>query len=195
MGRSVSYPTCAAWVLYTRLEYNDRQVYVCRKCDHEHYELEFEPEECTECGNVGFSLRPEYDDELAWEYFIDDLTLAFKKAFPSLKECDQWLNEEDHVILENGHVWIGVSEYEGMVSVWCVPKGYNNIWYIKGYSKMCKLDSYSEDGLHAQWAKSVEAKAIRVFESFAERLVPATINHYIFARAKMESSAPVAPSL
>jgi len=168
MGRSVSYP---------------------------HLGLEFEPEECAECGNVGFSYYAEWDAGLEWEYFIDELTSGFQKAFPSLKECDQWLDREDHAILENGHVWIGVSEYEGTVSVWCVPKGYDNIWYIKGCRTMCKLDSYSEDGLHAQWAKSVEAKAIRVLESFVDRLVPITIDRRIFARAKMESSAPVAPSL
>ena len=32
------------------------------------------------------------------------------------------VGHEDHAILENGHCYIGVSEYCGLVSIWLVPK-------------------------------------------------------------------------
>jgi len=172
MGRSVSYPTHATWVLYTHLDSDDRQVFVCRKCDHEHYEMECEPAECAECGNVGFTSYPEFDAELQWECFMDNLTSEFKKAFPSLKDCDLWLDREDHAVLENAHAWIGVSEYCGMVSVWCVHKEHDDY-------------QFNEEGLHAQWARSVEAKAKRTLERFAERLVP--ICQWLYERAMPET--------
>jgi len=180
MGRSVSHPTHATWVLYTHLDSDDRQVFVCRKCAHTHYDLDEEPSECAECGNIGFTAYPEYDSELQWEDFMGNLTSEFKKAFPSLKDCNEWLDREDHAVLENDHAWIGVSEYCGMVSIWCVSKEYEDIRYNKaGYRYWC-----NENGLREQWCKAIEEKAKRVLDGFAERFVP--IGQWIYERATPE---------
>ena len=66
-----------------------------------------------------------YDDflsQLAWDDAIDNLKYEAQEAFPSLEVCDEWLDREDHAILENQLVYIGVSEYCGLVSIWVVPK-------------------------------------------------------------------------
>jgi hypothetical protein len=76
-------------------------------------------------------IEPVIDDEdnydefltqLAWDDAIYNLKYEAKEAFPSLEDCDEWLGREDHAILENNLVYIGISEYMNIVSVWVVPK-------------------------------------------------------------------------
>jgi len=80
-----------------------------------------------------FYLYPQKDgkteDEFGtfdWDEFIDNLKTVLKgwgrKGLRSLNDCNKWLGWEDHAILENGHAYIGVSEYCGTVCLWCVPK-------------------------------------------------------------------------
>jgi hypothetical protein len=80
-----------------------------------------------------------YDDEgnfddflsqLAWDDAIENLSSGCLEAFPSLEVCDEWLDREDHAILENKLLYIGVSEYCGLVSIWVVPK--DNEYYALG---------------------------------------------------------------
>jgi hypothetical protein len=52
-----------------------------------------------------------------WDCMFDNLTSALIKAFPSLSKCNRWEHREDHIILENRHCEIGISEYGGMVSL------------------------------------------------------------------------------
>ncbi|WP_295842499.1 hypothetical protein [uncultured Xanthomonas sp.] len=156
MGRSVSYATGAAWVLYTHLEHDEGRIFVCRRCDHEHERDDAnEPDECAECGNVGFTSYERYSSEDAWSDFVANLRAEFKRAFPSLGDCDEWLDREDHALLENRHAYVGVSEYCGLVSVWCKAK-----------------DSYYGDHqpLAHAWAVAIKAKAERTLDGFADRL-------------------------
>ena len=37
---------------------------------------------------------------------------------PSLYEADGWAGREDRILLQNGHVEIGVSEYCGLAAIW-----------------------------------------------------------------------------
>lgn len=156
MGRSVSYAAGAAWVLYARLAYDEGRIFICRRCDHEHERDDAtEPDECEKCGNVGFYSYERYPAEDAWGDFMMNLRAAFKRAFPSLYDCDEWLGREDHAVLENSHAYIGVSEYCGLVSVWCVPK--------EGY--------YGErQPLALAWAEAIEGKASRILDGIADRL-------------------------
>lgn len=97
-----------------------------------------------------------YPPELAWDDFTVELLGRFKHAFPSLVECNKWIGREDRALLENGHAFIGVSEYCGLVSVWCVPKE----------------DLYGNDSALAQrWAESIEAKAAKILAEFSDPLV------------------------
>jgi hypothetical protein len=88
------------------------------------------------------SLEPIADEEsgAVREFDSDDFNFAVEdfqgylpQLCPSLSPCDSWLGSgrsEDHALLENQHCFVGVSEYNGLVSVWVVPKeedshGYN----------------------------------------------------------------------
>jgi hypothetical protein len=74
-----------------------------------------------------------YFAEEGWEDFLLDLRQVLDgsagapggKGFPSLSECDRWLDREDHAILENCHAVVTVSEYCGLVAVCLVPKDAN----------------------------------------------------------------------
>lgn len=69
----------------------------------------------------------EYDEE---DYFIQDafddcvdcLQSSLIKSFPSMYESDEWIGREDRAIAENRLVYVGLSEYCGVVSVWVKPK-------------------------------------------------------------------------
>lgn len=53
-----------------------------------------------------------------WDEFKEDLISQLQQAFPSLEEVDnRWCGRETSIILENGLVEIGLSEYCGLVSV------------------------------------------------------------------------------
>lgn len=64
----------------------------------------------------------EYATQDNFDFAVDYLKDASIEAFPSLSVCDKWLGREDHAILENQLVYVGLSEYCGVVSVWVVPK-------------------------------------------------------------------------
>ena len=113
MSRSVSVPNNAAWSVYIYPERNG-------ETDHD------------------FG-----DFAQSWDNFIEDLRNLFIDGFKSLHICDRWLGREDRVILENDHAYIGVSEYNGVVSVWCVP-----------------IDD-EKLSLHENWAGQIERKAQR----------------------------------
>ena len=57
-----------------------------------------------------------------WDDLVDWIRETAQKQWSSFSLCDTWLDKEDHAILENGHAYLGVSEYVGIVSVWLVPK-------------------------------------------------------------------------
>lgn len=60
-----------------------------------------------------------------WDFFVDDIRYRLKDDFKSLSDCNKWLGREDNAILENDHCYIGLSEYNSLVSLWCVPKETN----------------------------------------------------------------------
>jgi hypothetical protein len=102
MGRSVSYANGSEVVIYAHVE----EVYD----DEDNYD--------------------EFGTQFAWDCAIENLVDYSTEAFPSLNTCDEWLGREDHAILENKLVYVGVSEYCGLVSVWVVPK--DNEYYALG---------------------------------------------------------------
>jgi hypothetical protein len=94
MGRSVSYANGSEVVIYAHIEavYDDEDNY------------------------------DEFESQYAWDCAIENLVDSSLEAFPSLNKCDEWLGREDHAILESNLVYVGISEYCGLVSVWVVPK-------------------------------------------------------------------------
>lgn len=60
---------------------------------------------------------------------------------------DKWLGREDLALLANRLVYIGVSEYCGLVSLWCVP--------------------VEDSPLAERWARSIEAKVQALWDDMA----------------------------
>ena len=94
MSRSVSYASGAEVVIYSYVDdvYDDEDVY------------------------------DDFLSQLAFDDAVENLVYNSINAFPSLSRCDEWLGREDHAILQNNLVYIGISSYMNLVSVWVVPK-------------------------------------------------------------------------
>jgi len=74
---------------------------------------------------VCYQHREFEGDDWEWDNFKEDIAESCKSVWPSLDDCDEWLDREDHAILENTLVYIGLSEYCGLVSIWIVPKNFD----------------------------------------------------------------------
>lgn len=86
-------------------------------------------------------LHPEFEegDEFARDDFISDLREnVLQPKYPSLSECDRWADREDHIILENAHVEISVSEYCGLVAVCLAPLDPDNNFHVAIAYRMAK---------------------------------------------------------
>ncbi len=62
------------------------------------------------------------DFDIYWEDFVGDIVERAVKLFPSMDDCDTWLDREDRAVLENKFAYIGVSEYCGLTAIWMVLK-------------------------------------------------------------------------
>jgi len=73
-------------------------------------------------------LHPEWEHEDSFADFVEDLQdNVLKPRYPSLRECNRWQDRENHVIMENSHVEVSVSEYCGCVAVCLAPRdAYDN---------------------------------------------------------------------
>lgn len=115
-------------------------------------------------------LHPELDHEDAWTDFMNDLRgNVLPEIFPSLTECDRWQDREDHVIMENEHCEISVSEYCGLVAVCLAPRdpdnGFSIAWCERFYGsftvklekmfKSCALRSIGRASNGEQFFNSV----------------------------------------
>lgn len=153
MARSVSYAPGAAWVIYCAPGlYNEEPCYACAA------ESGAVDPGCDVCGGRG-EIEADYDTcKMRWDDFVGSLCDVLKRAFPSLEDCDEWLGREDHALLENRHAYIGVSEYCGVVSVWCVPK---------------RDDYGNATPLAERWAGSIGPKVDCLIGAITTRLVRA----------------------
>lgn len=79
-------------------------------------------------------LNPEFDQDDAryeWDSFIEDLREnVLKPRYPSLSDCDRWLDREDHIVAENRQIEISVSEYCGCVAVCLAPLDPDNGFHV-----------------------------------------------------------------
>ncbi len=167
MGRSVSYASGAEWVMYCTPGHDDKVE--CAECDGTG---QIDGEECPYCGGEGEDYPDQDLAAMYWDDFIGNLRTEFEAAFPSLSDCDRWLGNEDLAVLENCHAYIGVSEYMGLVSVWCVPKD----------------GEYGEDRPLAQhWASIIHPRAEKALSRVApryEKLATMSNGEGVFRRAE-----------
>ena len=61
-------------------------------------------------------------DSFNWSDFIDDIQCTVKSQWPSFSDCDEWIGDEDHALVENDLCHIGVSEYCGCAAIWISSK-------------------------------------------------------------------------
>jgi len=130
MGRSVSVASGAFAVVY-------------QNCKDFGYRTEDE-----EGNKIAEPELDEYLAELDWEDFMENLRADAKALFPSLENCDKWLDREDHAILENRFAYFGISEYMGLVSIWLVLKNDLHDYY----------DRRDWTGIATKWADQVKPK-------------------------------------
>jgi hypothetical protein len=57
-----------------------------------------------------------------FQYYVEDLQENLHEAFPSMYGCEKWIGREDKAIAQNNFAYVGVSEYDGLVSIWIAPK-------------------------------------------------------------------------
>ena len=76
------------------------------------------------------------EDDFQWEDMLQEIIFILKDKMPSLYESDQWLGNEDKVLLENDLALIGVSSYSGVMSLWIVP---NNQYEQLAYAWISKV--------------------------------------------------------
>jgi hypothetical protein len=89
------------------------------------------------------------DECFGFQDFIEDLQQVLDgsagapggKGFPSLEPCDRWLDREDHIVLENSHAVVTVSEYCGLVAVCLVPKEESDFGYC--YSRQALAEAWT----------------------------------------------------
>lgn len=90
------------------------------------------------------------EDSLEFDDYVDDIRNVAQANWPSLRECSKWLGREDRAILMNDHVYVGISEYCGLVALWVVVKD----------------DDYETYGLAENWAASIERKFDKTFGEY-----------------------------
>ncbi len=69
----------------------------------------------------------EYGEEYEWQDEIDYVRSVIRERFPTFEDCDYWPDRgfyggEVHAILDNGHSYVTISNYCGLVAVCLVPK-------------------------------------------------------------------------
>lgn len=156
MGRSVSYASSAQAVCYSDVSRFG-------------YQPDFD-----ENGNEVSSEEEDwiYDEFCAqedWDYWIDDIKHRAMQAFPSLTECDEWLDRDDRAMLENSHCYIGVSEYCGLASIWLVCKTHH--------------EDVEHAGLAEAWCAKAEAKFNTEFGEL-RRIATASNGESLYERVK-----------
>lgn len=124
----------------------------------------FEPSHfCEEC--EGFC--EEHQDELTcdpycdhsedFQYLLDWIREEALNMFPSMSEADYWIGQELHVVAENAHSVVTVSEYFGMVSI-CLGSNYDRQEYWRDPSP----------GLGKHWREQVSEKFLGTFSELTK---------------------------
>lgn len=129
MGRSVSFASHSEIVAYIDCStFGYREEIYCEECG-EYSDFDGSaPALCPCCSSEDITDKSdEYNDcqgQSDWDFFTEDLHERLTNKYPSLSSCDEWLHREDHAILENDLVYVGISEYCGLVSLWVTPKAH-----------------------------------------------------------------------
>lgn len=134
MGRSVSTPNNTVTTVYGTL----RSGFECLACGNDFDEpgskattlddgyTESSEPVCPHCG-AGQDEFQRVDPQFEFEQLVESLQDMLPERFKSLTTCDEWIDREDHALLENRYCHIGISEYCGLIAVWIAAK--DGPWY------------------------------------------------------------------
>ena len=77
----------------------------------------------SNCTAICYQDATHIEDSFEWDDFKSMIEEQVQSIFPSMDNCDKWLDREDHAIMENSFAYIGISEYCGLVAIWLKSKG------------------------------------------------------------------------
>lgn len=80
------------------------------------------PSGAVDVAYAAFECDCDDDGPMEFGFCIDNLRYELAQRYPSFEGCDEWLGREAHAVAENGHCYVCVSEYCGLVAISVVPK-------------------------------------------------------------------------
>jgi len=97
----------------------------------------------TPTGAVAIAYRDvtHFQDDFEWDMFQEDVIQQLQQAFPSLATANSWIGREDHVVLENGHCKVTISEYCGLAAISLVPETHD-CYYSEDIAKQNLADHW-----------------------------------------------------
>lgn len=141
MGRSVMTLPSATTVAYQRFNPD----HYCNECGE--FGCQHEPIECE----FGCDHSEEFQDLLGW------IAERASELWPSMHRTDRWVGNELHVIAENAHSIIAVSEYCDLVSI-SLGSNYDRDTYWRD----------PEPGLGEHWRKQISDRFDKEFGELAK---------------------------
>lgn len=94
-------------------------------------------------------MQEDYD----WKEYLEHIQEEAIRKWPSLYRVDTWAGHEDHVILQNDLVQMGVSEYGGVAAIWVKPREFEE-------------SAHANPDLAANWASQIEKGFTETFGQF-----------------------------
>jgi hypothetical protein len=150
MGRSVSHLTDATAVAYWTHE-PDEDYY---REQYEEEMLDTVPEERVQFDTYMWDRWNYEDSQYEWDSSIESVREALQERWPSLEDADEW-HDEVHIIAQNAHSVVGISEYNGFVSLSLAPR-YDRSEYWRA----------PDDNLGAWWREKVAPKFLTLFSEY-----------------------------
>ena len=63
----------------------------------------------------------DFEESFEWDDLLENLSAELKAKYPSLDVCEDWIDDEGCVFLNNRIARVGISEYCGLAAVWVLP--------------------------------------------------------------------------
>lgn len=154
MGRSVMTLSDATAIAYDYLEPNEESY-------REQFNEDMEQGFIDEDEDFDSYMWSRYNDSAAddFEYYIENTQAALKEAFPSFEDADDWAGRELHIIAQNAHSIVTISEYSGAVAICLGPR------YDRGEFWM---DGTELAGLGEVWRKKISDRFVQMFGSMTK---------------------------
>jgi hypothetical protein len=146
MGRSVSTISDATVVAYR--EFGPDESYYRQGWD-EYAEAGWVDPETDSFEDWMWDQWNDGDAANEWDGILSWVRDYLAELWPSLREAEGWVGNEVHVIAENSHTVVGISEYCGLISISLAPR----------YDR-------DDNALGEQWRKSISDKFLTSFGEY-----------------------------